>query len=159
MFGVLVVENGVGELGYISAYSGKVEGAIVTTGLFLRYLICWMRTVFIEGEKKKSMTSIAASFPWKTRKNFFRFCQRMSATRRKQKYFLRTWKADIKAKEHRKALRTKAEQTLTAEDASKVIESLNTESAIHHFEWKDASRHWRNRLEESRQGVEVHQKL
>ncbi|MBK8701771.1 MAG: RNA pseudouridine synthase [Saprospiraceae bacterium] len=160
MFGVLVVENGVGELGYISAYSGKVGGSNRHDRFVPPVFDMLDENGFYRRGEEEINDINRRIVSLENEEKFLSVLSTYERDKAEAEVFLTDLKSRHKrAKEHRKALRTKAEQTLTAEDASKVIESLNTESAIHHFEWKDASRHWRNRLEESRQGVEVHQKV
>ena len=55
MFGVLVVQNPQGQLGYLAAFSGKLGNSNDHQHFVPPYLICFMQKAFFVEKKSKSM--------------------------------------------------------------------------------------------------------
>jgi tRNA pseudouridine32 synthase/23S rRNA pseudouridine746 synthase len=148
MFGVLVVQNEAGELGYLSAFSGKLAESnhherfvppvfdMLTENSFFNQGMKILNPMNRQIENLENAADFeAAKALLKTEK----------ATAESK---ITEAKAEAKnAKKVRKEKRAKAENTLSAADFEILKEALSKESVYQNYLVKDLSKYWKNRIE------------
>ena len=150
MFGVLVVQNQVGKLGYLAAFSGKLANAnhhdkfvppvfdMLTDGSFFR-----------RGEVEvNNMTSqlqvLEANADYQQFKAVYDADKKLAISR------LKAAKEKMKAdKKERKERRQAAKMELSAEAYQVLDQELSQASIKAHFYWKDLNKYWKQRLAEN----------
>ncbi len=151
MFGVLVVQNTQGELGYLAAFSGKLAGT--------NHLAHFVPPVFdmlrddgfyrLEEEEISQINRRIAQL--ESDPKYLASIIGLEA----ETTALHTALADLK-QAHRAAKASRDLQRKEAPaEATALLEALNRESAQHHFQWKDAARHWSQRLAAAQQSMDV----
>ncbi len=148
MFGVLVVENSAGELGYLQAYSGKLGNSNSHLG-FVPPLFDMLAP---DGHFKTCEASLSeinrkiekledAAGLVVLKAEIARITQQAEKARQDAKIALR------EGKKVRAALRAELYTSIT-QDASKTLQNLNEESRRQQAEYKQITRQWRMRLDE-----------
>jgi tRNA pseudouridine32 synthase/23S rRNA pseudouridine746 synthase len=148
MFGVLVVENKQGEIGYISAVSGKLANTN-THKLFVPpiYDMLAPNSFFINEEQilNKLNKEIEAL---ENNSKFIKLKQQYKATNKEAKTDINQKKAELKtSKEKRKAQREKAALTLSNEDCAALEKKLAEESLKGKYFYNNVNRYWQYTLE------------
>ena len=156
MFGVLVVRNGAGEIGFLSAFSGKLADEHHWPG-FVPPVVDFLAvdSFYRKGEKaieevNDTLYSLMESKPYQQAKLDLETVQQKSneeleASKRKQK----------EAKKIRKEKREQGKQTLTEEEFLLLDERLKAESMQMHYQSKDLIRHWKKELAEKEAAFKV----
>jgi tRNA pseudouridine32 synthase/23S rRNA pseudouridine746 synthase len=148
MFGVLVVENSAGEIGYLQAYSGKLGNSNSHLG-FVPPLFDMLAP---DGHFKTCEASLSeinrkieeledAAGLVALKAEIARITQQAEKARQDAKIALR------EGKKARAALRAELHTSIT-QDASKTLQNLNEESRRQQAEYKHITRQWRMRLDE-----------
>jgi tRNA pseudouridine32 synthase/23S rRNA pseudouridine746 synthase len=148
MFGVLVVENKQGEIGYINAVSGKLANTN-THKLFVPpiYDMLTPNSFFINEEQilNKLNEEIDAL---ESNPAFIELKQRYRVTNKKAKTDINQKKTELKtAKEKRKVQREKAALTLSNEDYADLEKKLAKESLESKYFYNNVNRYWQYTLE------------
>jgi tRNA pseudouridine32 synthase/23S rRNA pseudouridine746 synthase len=156
MFGVLVVENGAGELGYIAAYSGKLADSNHLPGFVPPvYDVLLAEGFYKKGEKEVNavnaqIEALEQSPDLALAKN------NLARTQVQAKDEIAKEKADLKAaKQDRKHQREAARETMSQEQVSALEEQLARQSVGRHFGLKDLIKSWDKRLETATNELEV----
>lgn len=148
MFGIMVVENSTGELGYIAAYSGKLADSNHLPG----FVPPVFDILLAEGFYKKGEKEIhAVSVQLKALEGSVELVQAKDKLARAQvqaKDEIAKEKAELKAaKQDRKRQREAARETLSEAEVITLEEQLARESVGRHFALKDLTKAWDKRLE------------
>ncbi len=144
MFGVLVVKDKNGNHGYLSAFSGKLEGGIHISG-FVPPVFDTLdeRGFYRQGEIEiskinREITLLESEFDYKVLLDLL------------QKYISQSddemikLKSDfVQAKKKRHQLRLQCAQN-PDEESEQILQKLNHESIRHHFVLKDRKKYWEN---------------
>ncbi|UXP31317.1 pseudouridine synthase [Reichenbachiella agarivorans] len=156
MFGVLLVQNQRGEIGYLSAFSGKLAGSNHHAKFVPPVVDILLEESFFRKEEKvimainqqidtiqKSETYLACRKRWEDENKLA--VQEIESLREKVR----------EAKAHRKMRRQQGEQELSPADFEALLGQLGRESVQGHFELKDLNRNWKLRLSARQEELEV----
>lgn len=151
MFGVLVVQDSQGNLGYLAAFSGKLAGK--------NHLDPFVPPVFdmlddngfyrLEEEEISQINRRIAQLESDPR--YLTCMTELGAETTASHTALAALKQAHRAA---KASRDQQRNEASAGDSA-LLEALNRESAQHHFQWKDATRYWSQRLAVAQQSADV----
>jgi len=157
MFGVLVVRNAKGEVGYLSAFSGKLAGSnnhkrfvppivdLLCENSFYRIgedEISAINHRIIDLEKAKDYIDCNNQYE--------NDCKIASQE-------LEQCKNDMKLAKHvRDARRIEAQNEFSPEDYSVLLEELKNESVKWHYDFKHLTKLWKERLNESKLKLDVY---
>ncbi len=158
MFGVLVVRNTIGKIGYLAAFSGKLAGSNHWSRFVPPVFDMLQENGFYRiGEEElnvlnRQIEALEADEPFIALKK-----HQLSETTLAQEQIAQL-KQNIKdAKAQRDSRRAEAEAALSPTDFEALQIALNKESADHYYRLKDLSRTWKRRLETLEQQVATHQ--
>jgi tRNA pseudouridine32 synthase/23S rRNA pseudouridine746 synthase len=149
MFGVLIVENKHGEIGYITAVSGKLANTN-THKLFVPpvYDMLTPNSFFINEEQLLNELNEEIE-ALENNPKLIELKQQYRATNKKAKTDINQKKAELKiAKEKRKAKREKAALTLSKEEYSVLEKELANESLEDKYFFNNVNRYWQYTLED-----------
>ena len=149
MFGVLVVRDKTGNLGYLSAFSGKLAGS----NHHHKFVPPVFDTLKEDGfyrigeEVLNSMNRRLEQL--ESNPEFLLAKAHLIEETAHATHALDTLKKEHQtAKANRAAQRNAAVHTLDPQAQQQLHDTLNRESAMHHFQWKDATRKWKQHLAE-----------
>ena len=157
MFGVLVVKNKEGQIGYLSAFSGKLGDDTILPKFVPPIFDRLKESFFFEGMKEieamtEQLETLEKSPRYLASINELEQAQALATTQIDEQ------KAKRKAaKKERKVRRIKGENELTEEAFVELQKELARESARGAYQLKDLSRHWKKRIEELQEKVNVFQ--
>ena len=154
MFGVLVVENPEGEIGYLSAFSGKLADQNMQPG-FVPPVVNILKEdgFFRKGEKE--IEEITRSI-----EQFEGSAEHLDAKKKYEETVKRTEDQLSEMRENHKARKQSRDEKRQSALSSELKESLQNESKRDHFEMKDLKRSSAQFLEEAKkQFEEVDNKL
>jgi tRNA pseudouridine32 synthase/23S rRNA pseudouridine746 synthase len=157
MFGVLVVENENGELGYLSAFSGKLANSNHHEGFVPPVFdILEENGIFRTGEK--IITAINSRIEeLENDPELERLTKEKEALIALSNNELESIKSIIKsAKQERKILRAKAEIELQGDDLFNFLEELRKQSIREQYTLKDLVSNYRSRLENLDQKIDAY---
>jgi tRNA pseudouridine32 synthase / 23S rRNA pseudouridine746 synthase len=150
MFGVLVVQKANGELGYLSAFSGKLADSNHLPGFVPPvYDMLDQASFFPEGQEQlnqlnRAVKELSADPTAKAA------LDQLQSDKKQSVEEIKAQKAKMKAgKEERKAIRDQARIDLEEEDARAVREELNQESIREKLQLRDLSLFWKEQVEKS----------
>jgi tRNA pseudouridine32 synthase / 23S rRNA pseudouridine746 synthase len=153
MFGVLVVQDADGNLGYLAAFSGK----LANSNHHPRFVPPVFDTLRADGfyrigeEELNQLNRQIVEL--EQHPDFIAAESRLNAVKTTAERALNTLKqAHQAAKKIRDQRRLDLQQHPDAAAREPELTALNHESARHHFEWKDQNRHWKQQIAEA-QGV------
>ena len=155
MMGVLVVKNMEGVLGYLAAYSGRLDDGNQHYG----YVPPVFDILDEEGFYRKEEEAISAIkrevIRLENEVGYLEVREEMLKTEEEAAAFLAALKEQHKdARAQRKKAREQLQQEDNEEKKS-LLQQLDNESARHHYEWKDANRQWKQAIEAARSRWEV----
>ena len=156
MFGVLLVQNQEGEIGFLSAFSGKLADEHNWPG-FVPPVVDYLAvdSHYRKGEKAievvnaelyellQSEPYLKAKSDWEQAESTAR--QELNESKRIQK----------EAKQKRKARREEGKLQLSAEDFERLDAELKEQSMQMHYQSKDLLRKWKSELEEKEANFKV----
>ncbi|MGB4960129.1 MAG: pseudouridine synthase [Saprospiraceae bacterium] len=148
MFGVLVVQDSNQEIGYLSAFSGKLMGGNHYDGFVPPVFDTMDHTGFYKIEESQT-NLITREIEALENDSNYQACKNRS-NRLHQEEIMATsrLKQELKiAKHHRRDQRQKARVTMSDVDVEHIEEGLNLESIRDHFLLKDHIRSWRKTLD------------
>ena len=156
MFGVLVVENQAGELGYLAAFSGKLANGnhhkkfvppvfdMLVDGSFFR-----VGEVLVN-DMTTQLQTLESNTEYQAFKAVYDTDKKLAISRIKEA------KAKFKeAKKARKEQRESAKETLTEENYITLNNELNQTSIKAHFYLKDLQKYWKQRLKDNEEKMAV----
>lgn len=156
MFGVLVVQNEAGQLGYLAGFSGKLAGEnhhpkfvppvfdILKEDGFFRKGEAIVNKINERVEQLENATELADA------KKFLQDETALSILQlAQQKEIVRA------GKQSRKIRRSKASEELDSEQYTAFLEELGKESVAEHYVYKDLSNYWKHRLSLAQEKLDV----
>lgn len=160
MFGVLVVKNKDGKLGYLSAFSGKLANSNQIAG----FVPPVFDTLDEEGFYKKGEAEtniINRQIEVLENADDFRSAiQLLESKRIEALEAISALKTEIKiAKERRKVEREAALKTMDSDAFQAFNEILNQQSITHHYRLKELSKYWKTRLEQLENSVNQYKEI
>ncbi|WP_196890520.1 RluA family pseudouridine synthase [Aureivirga marina] len=159
MFGVLVVENQQKEIGYISAFSGKLAGSnshfkfVPPVFNMLENDGFFKKEELVITELNKEIEKLEnAPFYLKIKEEF-------KQVLKKENQEIEFAKTKLKeGKKHRKEIRNKAKEELSTNDLEKLIEKLNRESQLAKITYKKLVKSWSDKVSIIKEKIEVLEK-
>lgn len=158
MFGVLVVQNIMGELGYLAAFSGKLAGSNHWSKFVPPVFDMLQEDGFYRiGEEELNVLNRQIE-ALESNQEFIELKKKwQSETTLAQEQIIQL-KQEIKiAKAERNIKREEAEKNLYSADFETLQAILNKESADSYYRLKDLSRTWKHRLETLEQQIAIQQ--
>ena len=156
MFGVLVVQDTSGKLGYLSAFSGKLEGKNDHPG-FVPPVFDMLaeNSFFLRGEQELNQLNRSLE-ALENDPGFLALKRKLADSRTQAKNELELARREIKAgKKERDRQRKEALDTFSSEAYGKLLEQLRQESLKANYDNKVLSRHWQEKLSEIEQELAV----
>lgn len=154
MFGVLVVKNRAGELGYLSAFSGKLAGSVHHLGFVPPVFDMLDENGFYRKEEEEINLLNREIERLQVDQNFVQLQDQLANFRLAAEEELHRAKEDFKqAKIARGKSREQEVARLSAEDYLKLVEQLNQESRNHQFAYKDLARNWKFKIQSAELAV------
>ena len=156
MFGVLVVKNQAGNLGYLAAFSGKLADANHHEGFVPPVFDMldsqgYYRKEEVEVHQYTIQIESLEKDPAYLKAKQFLIDQKSQA-----KQDIARLKSEIKAgKSKRKQIRKEAQEKLNESDFNSLLEQLSQESIKEQFTLKDANTYWRYKLQEAEEHLAV----
>jgi tRNA pseudouridine32 synthase/23S rRNA pseudouridine746 synthase len=158
MFGVLVVQEPSGQLGYIAAFSGKlIDGN--QTGIFVPpvFDILDEEGFFLKGQDEINPINKAVEDLEKD-PAFLAAQQQVTAMQAEAQAAIEAFKQEIKqAKKERDAMRTLAKSGFSPEDIVRTLARLDQESISYQLRLKDLKKHWEYRMAEAQAKLDAFQ--
>ncbi|MBL7814229.1 MAG: RNA pseudouridine synthase [Saprospiraceae bacterium] len=158
MFGVLVVQNAAGEVGYLAAFSGKLAG--------VNHLSPFVPPVFDMldeagfyrlGEEENNKINRAIE-DLENNPEFLSLKNALKTATAQAEKEVTNLKKDIKeAKKHRDERRQQAKETLSEAEYETLQASLNNESAHQYFQLKDLNRTWKRHITHLQESLEAYE--
>lgn len=157
MFGVLLVQNTEGAVGFLSAFSGKLAGTHHLPGFVppvADYLA--MDSFFRQGEKE--IEAVTHEIEQQQAGEYQTLMASFEEQKKQSEKELTASKKALKAaKKTRKERREISEKELSAEGFDQLLEALKKESLQIHYKDKDLNRSWRAQLAESKNQLDVYE--
>lgn len=149
MMGVLVVQNRKGQLGYLAAYSGRLDDGNQHYGYVPPVFDILDEEGFYRREEEVITAINHRVLAMEKEALYVESKEALEKCRKAAADALACLKDKHKtAKSERNKKRTLLEQR-GDEEAAAMLRSLDQESARHHYEWKDANRHWKQECEQA----------
>ena len=155
MFGVLIVQKNNGEIGYLSAFSGKLADCSILEGFVPPVFdMLAKNSFFLEGEKE--INSINETLKkLESKPKFIRAYQELDQANLQSMKEIRAQKQKMKVdKEERKLIRDQARIDLEEEDARAVREELNQESIREKIQLRNLSNFWKEEIAKKQANVD-----
>ncbi len=158
MFGVLVVQRVDGHIGYIAAFSGKLANSTHLPG-FVPPVFDTLREGGFYRVGEEILNGLNRQLAeLENNPDFQAACIHLLEEKNAAQAALAQLKNEQKlAKQERDEQRATALQTMEGAALDSELERLNHASARQHFEAKDNTRYWRQRLEAAEANVQVYQ--
>lgn len=155
MFGVLIVEDEASNLGYLAAFSGKINEVNELNGFVPPvYDILNPQGFFKIGERDLDVINLKIA-DLASSKEYIRLKKDLTNTQEQQKSSLAELKAKHKtSKKFRDHKRSEILQLKNKDQQEKLLNQLIEESKQNHFELKDQKRIWNDRLSTAQEQVE-----
>ncbi|MEM1216791.1 MAG: RNA pseudouridine synthase, partial [Bacteroidota bacterium] len=153
MFGVLVVKTSAGQLGYLSAFSGKMAGQYVQAEFVPPvYNLQNKAGFFLAGEERLAdlgtqLKALENAPEWQQAQ------EHLTATQQRADAALQQLKARQRAAKNVRHAKRAALQQQDPTTAASVLKDLEEESKRDHFEWKDQKRQWQEKLRQAQARV------
>ena len=147
MFGVLIVQKDNGEIGYLSAFSGKLADCNLIKG-FVPPVFDMLaeNSFYLEGEKEINGLNETIKI-LESRPELLSASQELKQAKLQSMNEIRAQKQRIKlGKEERKVIRDQAKIDLDEEDARAVKEELNQESIRDKLQLRNLSNFWKEEI-------------
>lgn len=147
MFGVLVVKNQEGQLGYLAAFSGKLADSNYINGFVppiydtLNQEGFYKQGEAILNQKNQKLKELEANSAIQQSQ------QDLEVAKQTAEEEIARFKQTIKeAKKNRDKKRNEAKQNLSESDYNDLLEQLKKESVYMHFRLKDLKEHWQEKI-------------
>lgn len=147
MFGVMIVENSLNELGYLAAFSGKLADSNIIKG----FVPTIYNTLEIDGFYKKGEATLnTINTKIETLEAYLELNKVIKDLKQSKLQYdleLEVFKSEIKSeKQKRKGRREAAEKVMNSEDYEIFLETLNQESISFQIRLKHLKRHWETKI-------------
>lgn len=158
MFGVLVVSTPDGKVGYLRAFSGKLGGRNHYPGFVPPVFDLLDENGFYRLEEDRisainhAIEALEKNPEWLAQQEEM---EKISAEAERETAAVKNQNRQAKA--GRDLLRKAAKGEMPASDRQALEEKLSEESQRDHFRLKDLKRHWKEKIEWTRQGMEARQ--
>lgn len=147
MFGVLVVKNRANDLGFLSAFSGKLAGSHSWTKFVPPIADYLLEDGFFRKEEKKIAALTADINALKKNSEYLNLKEQVMTAQSSMKSAISKLKKETKAaKATRKFRRNKERSILDDQSYQALLHELSEESKIDHFRLKDLNRHWKTKI-------------
>ena len=154
MMGVLVVQNRQGEYGYLAAYSGRLDDGNQHYGYVPPVFDLLDENGFYRKEEDEITAINHEVIRLENDPAYLDTVSNFQTTQKEAEAALQRLKEEHRlAREKRKEERSQL-QGLSEEENQKRLLELDHESARHHYEWKDASRFWKEKVNQAQNQVE-----
>ena len=155
MFGILIVEKDNGDIGYLSAFSGKLAGSNHIKGFVPPVFdMLTENSFYIKGEKEINILNERLK-KLEARPELLKALQELKEANLQSMKEIRVQKQKIKAgKEERKLIRDQARIDLEEEDARAVREELNQESIREKIQLRNLSNFWKEEIAKKQANVD-----
>lgn len=157
MFGVLIVKKDNGEIGYLSAFSGKLADCNLIKG-FVPPVFDMLaeKSFYLECEKEINKLNETLK-TLESRPELLTAIQELNQAKLQSMKDIRAQKQKIKlGKEERKGIRDQAKIDLDEEDARAVKEELNQESIRDKLQLRNLSKFWKKEIAKKQANVDQH---
>lgn len=157
MFGVLIVENAEGTIGFLAAFSGKLAGT-QTLPFFVPPIvnITAEESFYRKGEQVLNEYNVLIANA-EHNENYRKLCAECACETQKMQAELAEMKTAMKAaKANRDMQRAEAHNSMTAQEYETLCEKLKIESLRLQYLYKQRSKQWRALIEELQQKIQVH---
>jgi len=159
MFGVLVVRDSNGQLGYLSAFSGKLGNSNHYPGFVPPVFDLMDVDGFYKKEEAETNIINRQIEMLESNEEYVEALKMVDQKKNEAAAALYKLKSEIKeAKALRKEKRLKVPQALAPSELEALNESLNQESIVWHYKLKELNKYWKRRLEELAEELAVFQK-
>lgn len=149
MFGVLVVRDNNGQLGYLSAFSGKLGNSNHYPGFVPPVFDLMDVDGFYKKEEAETNIINRQIEMLESNEDYVEALKMVDQKKAEAAAALSKLKSEIKeAKALRKEKRLKVSQALAPSELDAFNESLNQESIVWHYKLKELNKYWKRRLEE-----------
>ena len=157
MFGVLIVQKNNGEIGYLSAFSGKLADCNIIKGFVPPVFdMLTENSFYLKGEKEINKLNETLKM-LESRPELVSASQELKQAKLQSISEIRTLKQRIKiGKEERKAIRDQVKIDLNEEDARVIKEELNQESIRDKLRLRNLSNFWKEEVIKKQSIVEQH---
>lgn len=156
MFGVLVVTDSEEKLGYLAAFSGKIDEQVFIDGFVPPVFDTLNPNGFFKiGEK--TLNNINRQIEeFESDEKYIAFKQQIIKEEKQKEHEIEALRQEnVKAKKLRKAKRIKAEEELSESKLSDFIETLTKESIRKNYELKDLKRNWIRKITKLEEKLKV----
>ncbi|EGU56239.1 pseudouridylate synthase, 23S RNA-specific [Vibrio nigripulchritudo ATCC 27043] len=156
MFGILLVQNELGELGYLSAFSGKVADSNHLPG-FVPPVYDWLADdSFVQAEMDEVTKVNAQVDALKVNPDFDVLTESLSELKKQSEVELEKQRQKmIAGRANRKALRAEAENTLKGDELDSLKEELGKQSVAEKNQQKYLKLEWQQRIDEVQQKLDA----
>ncbi|CCN69866.1 RluA family pseudouridine synthase [Vibrio nigripulchritudo] len=156
MFGILLVQNELGELGYLSAFSGKVADSNHLPG-FVPPVYDWLADdSFVQAEMDEVTKVNTKVDALKVNPDFDVLAESLSELKKQSEVELEKQRQKmIAGRANRKALRAEAENTLTGGELDALKEELGKQSVAEKNQQKYLKLEWQQRIDEVQQKLDT----
>ncbi len=155
MFGVLVVQNNQGEIGYLCAFSGKLAGTNLLPGFVPPIYDLLDENGFFKPEEdqisiiNQRIKDLEESDSYRSLTDNYRDCLKSSENELSDfRIFMKVEKNKRKDKRH------ELEGTLTDEDFEKLKENLKQESLKQQYDFKQLKKYWEKKVNDSKESLD-----
>ena len=157
MFGVLVVENEEGKIGFFAAFSGKLAGT-QTLPFFVPPIVdITAEESFYRKKEQELNTYTARIFAAKNNVDYQTLCAECASKTQQMQTELAEMKTAMKAaKANRDVQRADAQTTMPAQEYDKLREKLKIESLRQQYNYKQRSKQWQATIDELQQKINAH---
>lgn len=149
MFGVLVGKNKAGQIGYLSAFSGKLDCGTLVDGFVPPVFDTAEEGGFYKTREEainqinRMIESVSANPEYQAF-----LIEKQAALQKKEEEIQALKSAGEEAKNRRKKIREEWAEKPDSEQKKSVLRELDQESARFHFAYKDLNRSWKQKMEE-----------
>ncbi len=155
MFGVLVVQNNQGEIGYLCAFSGKLAGTNLLPGFVPPIYDLLDENGFFKPEEdqisifNQKIKDLEESDSYRSLTDNYRDCIKSSENELSDfRIFMKVEKNKRKDKRH------ELEGTLSDEDFEKLKENLKQESLKQQYDFKQLKKYWEEKVNNSKESLD-----
>ncbi|MCL2329167.1 MAG: pseudouridine synthase [Bacteroidetes bacterium] len=157
MFGVLIVENQEGTIGFLAAFSGKLAGT-QTLPFFVPPIVnitheesFYRKSEQVLNEYNKLISNAEND------EKYQKLCAECAHKTQKMQTELAEMKTAMKAeKANRDAQRADAQTSMTAQEYDELCKKLKIESLRLQYNYKQCSKQWRAEIDELQQKINIH---
>lgn len=156
MFGVLIVENTQGELGFLSAFSGKIADQNLLPHFVPPVFDMLAKDSFFHAELDEITEINTQVTQLKNDAEFILLKEQIAQLQQSAEQQIETQRKHIiDGRKRRKAQRSYAEESMSSELLTSLLDDLSRQSVFEKNQLKDLKAHWQLRIEEKQQALDV----